>query len=351
MSTVRFSETEMKRIGSYKIPGSYGSASVEQPKLSTPVTPRENVLRVFRGEKPLWLPNMNRDMNLICPDMMPDASARAFGGMDWFGVEWQYEPLTKAAMVKPGTRRLSDMANWEKELVFPDLEQLDWKKDADELYSMLPNDRFTYFVIYNGIFERTADLTSFEDAFCYLLEEPGALTAFYDKLIDWYIQLIKIAKKYYHADMILFHDDMGAQRAPFFSGEIYQELFIPQYRKLTQAVHQEGMYIALHSCGNVRMHIPNFIEAGFDAWEGQEGATDKDEIMELYGDRLIQLGNFNISGNITDDEAVQIIKDMIKTRGSKGRCAYRIRDMRPVKGNTNLDDEMYRYSRIFYSGQ
>ena len=175
MSIVKFSESEMKRIGSYKIPGSYGSASVEQPRLSTPITPRENVLRVFRGEKPLWLPNMNRDMNLICPDMMPDAAARAFGGIDWFGVEWQYEPLTKAAMVKPGTRRLSDIVNWENELVFPDLNELDWEKDAEELYSMLPNDRFTYFVVYNGIFERTADLTNFEDTFCYLLEEPDAL--------------------------------------------------------------------------------------------------------------------------------------------------------------------------------
>ena len=110
----KFSEKEMERIGTYKIPGSYGPASLEQPKLNTPITPRENMMRVMRGEHPMWLPNMNRDMNLVCPDMMPDASARAFGGVDWFGVEWEYEPLTKAAMVRPGTRRLSDITNWEK---------------------------------------------------------------------------------------------------------------------------------------------------------------------------------------------------------------------------------------------
>ena len=85
MSIVKFSESEMKRIGSYKIPGSYGSASVEQPRLSTPITPRENALRVFRGEKPLWLPNMNRDMNLICPDMMPDAPQGPLEGLTGLG--------------------------------------------------------------------------------------------------------------------------------------------------------------------------------------------------------------------------------------------------------------------------
>ena len=256
MLNQKFTEEEMTRSGSYKLPGSYGPASLEQPKLNTPITPRENMMRVMKGEQPMWLPNMNRDMNIVCPDMMPDASARAFGGIDWFGVDWQYEPLTKAAMVRPGTRRLSDITKWREELVFPDLNDLDWEKDSKELYHMLPNDRFTYFIIYNGIFERLADLTSFEDAFCYLLEEQEELTAFFDKMIEWYIGLIKIARTYYHADMILFHDDMGTQRAPFFSPEIYEELFIPQYQKLTGAVHEQGMFIALHSCGIVRRQNP-----------------------------------------------------------------------------------------------
>ena len=206
MLNQKFTEEEMTRIGSYKLPGSYGPASLEQPKLNTPITPRENMMRVMKGEQPMWLPNMNRDMNIVCPDMMPDASARAFGGIDWFGVDWQYEPLTKAAMVRPGTRRLSDITKWREELIFPDLNDLDWEKDSKELYHMLPNDRFTYFIIYNGIFERLADLTSFEDAFCYLLEEQEELTAFFDKMIEWYIGLTKIARTYYHADMILFHD-------------------------------------------------------------------------------------------------------------------------------------------------
>ena len=348
MLNQKFTEEEMTRIGSYKLPGSYGPASLEQPKLNTPITPRENMMRVMKGEQPMWLPNMNRDMNIVCPDMMPDASARSFGGIDWFGVDWQYEPLTKAAMVRPGTRRLSDITKWREELIFPDLNDLDWEKDSKELYHMLPNDRFTYFIIYNGIFERLADLTSFEDAFCYLLEEQEELTAFFDKMIEWYIGLTKIARTYYHADMILFHDDMGTQRAPFFSPEIYEELFIPQYQKLTGAVHEQGMFIALHSCGNVRRQIPNFITAGFDAWEGQEGVMDKDEIMETFGDQLVQIGQYQISGDLTDEEAVEALRHMIETRGRKGRCAYRIRDNRPRKGNTDLEDEMYRCSRKFY---
>ncbi|MGL4547349.1 MAG: hypothetical protein ACRCUV_05080, partial [Eubacterium aggregans] len=103
--------------------------------------------------------------------VMPYATARAFGGTDWFGIEWECEPLTKAAMVKPGTRRLSDITQWESEIIWPDLKAIDWQKDYEDNYKdRIADDRFSYFVIVNGLFERTADLTSFEDTFCYLLE-------------------------------------------------------------------------------------------------------------------------------------------------------------------------------------
>ena len=95
----------------------------------------------------------------------------------------------------------------------------------------ISQDRLTYFIIVNGFFERTADLTSFEDAFCYLLEEPEALTEFYDRLAEWHIELIKIAKEYYHTDMILFHDDMGTQISTFFSPQIYKESVFASVQK------------------------------------------------------------------------------------------------------------------------
>ena len=215
-------EKELEIIGEYSMPGIYGAPDTIVPKHNYPITPKENMLRLLRGEMPLWVPNQTLDNNAIQPMVMPDARARSFGGTDWFGIEWEYEPLTKAAMVKPGTRRLSDLTNWREELVFPDLSAIDWQKDYEENYKgRIAEDRLSYFVIVNGLFERLADLTSFEDTFCYLLEEPEELTAFYDKLADWHIELIKIAKEVYHADMILFHDDMGTQRSTFFSPAMY----------------------------------------------------------------------------------------------------------------------------------
>lgn len=343
-----FNEKELEVIGQYSMPGIYGAPDSIVPKHNYPITPKENMLRMLRGEMPLWAPNQILDNNAIQPEIMLDAKARNHGGIDWFGIEWEYEPLTKAAMVKPGTRALSDLTNWREEVKFPDLSAIDWAKDYEEHYAgRVAEDRFTYFVIVNGFFERLADLTSFEDAFCYLLEEPEELTAFYDKLAEWHIELIKIAKKYYHADMILFHDDMGTQINTFFSPKTYRELFLPQYQKITKAAHDEGMYIASHSCGCIGTIIPLMIEAGFDAWEGQDSANDKAAIMREYGKDLAQLSMFVIPPEMSDEDAVAEVHKRVDELAMTGRYACRLMDGKPDR-KVNLADELYHYSRIKY---
>ena len=341
-------EKELEIVGEYSMPGIYGAPDTIVPKHNYPITPKENMLRLLRGEMPLWVPNQTLDNNAIQPMVMPDARARSFGGTDWFGIEWEYEPLTKAAMVKPGTRRLSDLTNWREELVFPDLSAIDWQKDYEENYKgRIAEDRLSYFVIVNGLFERLADLTSFEDTFCYLLEEPEELTAFYDKLADWHIELIKIAKEVYHADMILFHDDMGTQRSTFFSPAMYDELFVPQYQKITKAAHDLGMYICLHSCGCISTLMPLIIKAGFDAWEGQDSANDKEAIMKEYGKDLAQLTLYIIPADMSTEDAIADIHKRVDTLASTGRFGCRLRDEKPDR-EVNLADELYRYSRMKY---
>ncbi len=344
-----FDERELEVIGQYRLPGLYGGPDKVIPKFNRPIPPRENILRYLRREDPLWMPDMRRDCATVCPYVLPDAYARAFGGTDCFGIQWTYEPNIRAAMVTPGTRRLSDITRWEEELDWFDLRTIDWQKDVEEHYAQgLSPDRFTTFVILNGFFERTADLTSFEDAFCYLLEEPEALTAFYDRLAEWHIELIRIAREFYHADMILLHDDMGSQKNAFFSSELYRSLLLPQYRKVTDAAHAMGLYISLHSCGNVGIHIPDFIDAGFDGWEGQDAVNDKQAIMDQYGDRLFQMNMNVIDPSVSDEEAVARVRGLVDGLGRTRRLLPSL--LVTGQRSVSVEDAFYRYSRLQYGG-
>lgn len=345
-----FDESELEIIGQYRLPGIYGGTAKIVPQFKRPITPKENLIRYLKRENPLWMPDMRRDCATICPYVMPDSYARAFGGVDWFGIHWTYEPKANAAMVTPGTRRLSDITEWEKELIFPDLNAIDWEKDYRDNYSEGLNDsQFTTFVILNGLFERTADLTSFEDTFCYLLEEPEALTAFYDRLSQWIIELMGIVKRVYHADMILFHDDMGSQKDAFFSPELFRRLMMPQYQKITKAAHDMGMFIALHSCGNVGRQVPNFIESGFDCWEGQNSANDKQALMDLYGGKLFQMTHLIIEPSLSDEQAIQLIEDTVNGIGKSHSLLPGIMVM--GKREISLEDVFYRYTRTLYAGK
>ena len=194
-----------------------------------------------------------------------------------------------------------------------------WERDFEENYKgKLSPDRPTVAVLVNGLFERTADLTSFEDAFCYLLEEPEALQSFYARLADWYVELLGILRRVYGVDMITFHDDMGTQRSPFFSTEIFRELLLPHYKKINDAAHRLGMYMNFHSCGCIEQHLEAIIEAGFDFWEGQDNSNDKKRTMERYGDRLAQASNI-VPVGMSEEEMVSEIRRLIHELGPKGR--------------------------------
>ena len=292
MSKYPFNEAEeLKDVGVYPaVPGPYGMPAFPKRRFNTPITAMENFQRIKEGKKPLWMLNMPTDFNVIQPDVMPDAYARNHGGIDWFGIDWQYEPLTAAAMVRPGTRRLSDITKWKEELVWPDLKAIDWAADYEKNYApVISKDRPTLFVIVNGFFERLADLTSFADTFCYLLEEP-------------------------------------------------------------EAAHEIGVMMNYHSCGCVGNQIENFIEAGFDYWEGQDACNDKLAIMKKYGDQLGQVSIFMPSPELSDEEFAQTVEKQVREMGEKGKYIIWFGDMKPGR-SVNGEEIIYKVSRQMYENE
>lgn len=331
------------------LPGIYGMPGAPARKFHTPITPKENFLRVVNHQKPVWLPNMNLDFNVMQPEIMADANARNHGGIDWFGIDWTYEPMSNAAMVTPGTRRLSDITKWEEEIVWPDLDSIDWEGDYKKNYAdKVDPDRPNLFVIVNGFFERLADLTSFEDAFLYLLEEQEALEGFYTKLCDFHIKLGQIAHDVYHADLITFHDDMGSQKNAFMSPAVFDEVLKPHYQRMNKAFHDMGMYVNFHSCGNVGVQIPNFVESGFDFWEGQDNCNNKQALMDQYGDQLGQVSVFMPSPDLSDEEFEETMKNLVTGLGAKGRYITWYGDMNPERAKKG-EELIYSFSREYYS--
>lgn len=342
---------EFKDIGTYKGMPRGGRVGPETKKINSPISPKENYFRLLKNESPLWITMSNADCVSIVAEAYKDMTARVSGGIDWFGIEWQIEPTVGAGMVKPGTRRLSDIVNWEQELVFPDLEAVDWEADYKKNYEPYLDDRRARMtIILNGWFERLADLTSFDDCLCYLLTEPEAVEAFFTRLTDWHIELARKYIEVYGVNIISIHDDLGTQRSSFISPELYREVLMPHHHRFVEAVHAMGACVGLHSCGNVGNLIPSYIDAGFDYWDGQDNANDKLDLMEKYGDRLAQGTTLLIPEDATDEEAEKIMDDLLAGLGKTARIIVGIRDMRKDKQEWSTA-KFYEKSRIMLCGE
>jgi uroporphyrinogen decarboxylase len=69
-----------------------------------------------------------------------------------------------------------------------------------------------------------------------------------------------------YIDIIGFSDDLGMQTGPMISPRMYREFFKPRHGRMCQRVKElADVKIMLHSCGDIRLLLPDLIAAGFDA--------------------------------------------------------------------------------------
>lgn len=85
-------------------------------------------------------------------------------------------------------------------------------------------------------------------------------------------------------------NDFGTQTAPFYPKELYRDLYLPYYRKMTDWIHSHTRWkVFKHSCGSIEPLMECMIESGFDIINPvQCSATGMDPVVlkEKYGSRI-----------------------------------------------------------------
>ncbi|MBQ3176404.1 MAG: hypothetical protein IJB52_01165 [Clostridia bacterium] len=145
------------------------------------------------------------------------------------------------------------------------------------------------------LFERHWWLRGMENALVDFYEYPEETHKLYSALTDFYIKLILNTKKHHDIDGVFITDDIGTQRAPFFSLDTFREFFKPYYARLIRAAHDAGIHVWLHTCGNVTEFMDDFIEIGFDVIHPiQKYSMDEVEIARKYGGRITILAGLDV---------------------------------------------------------
>jgi len=314
MERIKFSKSEIENA-TY-LPGFFpGMPDIKV--FDYPISPKENYKMLYERKVPYWLPSFN-DQQMFAPRIDPDNIARVqifeanmlapeemTGCPDKFGVPWVYVPTAGGSMVEPGSPVLKDANDWPDVIQFPDVANWDWAGSAEANKDFVNTDKFLSFTFVTGFFERLISFMDFGDAAVALVDpdQKEAVKSLFSALVDCYCDIIGRAYEAYHFDGIWFHDDWGAQRAPFFSLDVAMEMVAPYIKQVREFCHSLGVFFDMHSCGKNELLVPAYIEIGADSWSGQD-MNDKAMIYDKYGDKIILGIEPDISYNMFDPAAV-----------------------------------------------
>ena len=259
------------------------------PIYNTPVTYRANFDALFDERHPYWMPSL-RDTSPAQPALYNNLLGRGSRAdiTDVFGIRWRFVPDAGGSIVEPGAPLLKNANDWKEVIRIPDIDGWDWEAAARET----PIDaRFpALFSFINGFwFERLISFMDFMPAAMALIddEQIGAVRELFAAMTDLGCRIVDKLCYYMPAlDLIEIHDDWGAQKAPFFSMDVANELFVPFMKQITDHIHAKGRRALLHSCGHNADRIQCYIDGGFDLWAPQ-AMNDIGYLYDNYGDKIL----------------------------------------------------------------
>lgn len=109
-------------------------------------------------------------------------------------------------------------------------------------------------------------------------------------LLDLIVEArLKVIDRYYAAGMdgVITYDDMGTDKRGFISPAQFRDIYFPRYKKTNDYLHERGMHLLHHCCGQVRDYMDMFVEGGCDVLQlDQPELMGIDWLGENYGGKL-----------------------------------------------------------------
>jgi hypothetical protein len=231
------------------------------------MTQKEIVLRAIERKSPPRLPLYFQNRDFECSDIADVGAGPAMGfkpaqpGRTEWGYRWHSFDKT---MGQPEDPPLADGSSLDT-YVPPDahapgrFEGLKEKTDKEK-------NRFIRFGIGISGFNQATFLRGFENYLEDLYTEPERAEKVLDIVFKFENGLIEQACRY-PIDCVSFGDDWGTQRGLMISPDLWRKMFKPRYAEQFARVRRSGKKVWMHSCGDIRDIIGDFIEIGVDVLE------------------------------------------------------------------------------------
>jgi len=220
------------------------------------------------------------DWNQICI-----GDARVHETTDEWGCLWVRSEVANMGQVKG-----HPLADWRA------LDHFRWPDpDAPVLYEGMEdrfagsNGKYVITSIFMLLFERMHALHGFENTLADLYLERERMEILADRIVEFDLGIIRNIARRFSARIhgLKFTDDWGTQGATFISPQSWNDFFKPRYKRVFDAIHEEGWHVWMHSCGKVNAIIEGLIEIGVDVINLQQPrALGIEEVGQRFRGRI-----------------------------------------------------------------
>jgi hypothetical protein len=264
------------------------------------LTKRQNVLETIRGGNPDRFVKQYEFMNLIMEAAVtmegfpaPGQSSKGAWGITWMWPEGQMGPFP---CHDEEHKVLKDITRWREyvKAPIPPTDDATWAPAIAHANSVDRNEEFVTVMAAPGVFEMTHHLMSMENALMAYFEEPEAMHELIDAITARELEYAEEVCKRIKPDLLFHHDDWGSQKNTFISPAMFEEFFLPNYKKIYSRYKELGVEVVVHHSDSYGANIvPHMIEMGIDIWQGVMESNNTPELIKKYGGQISFMGDID----------------------------------------------------------
>ncbi len=156
-----------------------------------------------------------------------------------------------------------------------------------------------------------------------------------------------------HIDLFWMGEDLGTQRGPTISLELYRKHIRPRHQRFVDLAKAYNVPVMLHSCGSSSWAFNDFIDMGIqvvDTLQPEAKDMAPSFLKATYGDRLAFHGMISTAGELafgTADQVERIVKDTLEIMMPDGGYAmaptHEIQDNSPTENVVRMYETAKRY--------
>ncbi|MFX0074406.1 MAG: uroporphyrinogen decarboxylase family protein [Candidatus Hermodarchaeota archaeon] len=207
------------------------------------------------------------------------------------------------------------------------------KKHKDKIFVAVTNDLA-------GVFESASQGMGMSYFSRMLHKKPSFIKEVHEVIAEFTAACYK-AYMDVGAEVFVESGDLAYHTGPMMSPKKYREVLLPAYQIITDAVHERGGKIILHTDGQITPLLDFILDCGFDGLHSLEptAGVDLALIKKKVGDKLCLLGNIDVAHDLvygTKDEVFNSVNYAIKTAGPGGGFIISAANMHPGVKVDNL---------------